>query len=67
MKFLLDEVVKPLLRRIGTVAGSTLSALGASSELTSQVETVVPLVLGLLFDLAWSHRNRLILRARGGR
>ena len=59
MKFIIDEIAKPILRRAGTAAGAFLTTLGASSELTTQVEVALPLVLGLLFDLGWSHMNRL--------
>tara|TARA_B110000908_G_C10263799_1_gene461649 strand:- start:1450 stop:1683 length:234 start_codon:yes stop_codon:yes gene_type:complete len=59
LKFLLDEILKPLSRRIGTSTGVFLTTLGANSELSTQVEVVLPTLLGLLFDLGWSHLNRI--------
>lgn len=62
MKFLLEELLKPLARRLGTSTGVFLTTLGANSDLTTQVEVILPTVLGLLFDLAWSHRHRMVVR-----
>jgi len=61
LKFILEEILKPILRRLGTSVGVFLTTVGASSELATQVEVVLPTVLGLFFDLAWSHRNRMVV------
>lgn len=56
---ILSEVAKPLFRRAGTFVGSTVFAAGLVSDV-AQVEGAVTLLLGLAWDLAWSHLNRQV-------
>ncbi len=67
LEFFREEVVRPAARRLGTMAGASIAAAGATvdfidPETTSQVAThvtkAVPLALGIAFDLLLSHKNR---------
>ncbi|MCA2009588.1 hypothetical protein [Tritonibacter mobilis] len=40
MKFLLEEMLRPASRRIGTLLGGALLGIGATEQLAGQVEVV---------------------------
>jgi len=56
--FVLDEVLKPVARRIGTAIGASLSTLGLTYDAAPAIELVLVILFGLAFDLVVSHRNR---------
>lgn len=58
-RMIVNEVLKPLARRLGSVIAGGLLALGATQDLASQVELCVPAALALLADLILSHMNRV--------
>lgn len=64
MRFLIDNVVAPLSRRVGTAAGSTAAALGATVGEVAQTEAAVAFLCGLGIDLLLSRVNRVSLIGR---
>jgi hypothetical protein len=58
MEFVLSELAKPILRRIGTVLGTALLSMGYAAEQTVAVETAVTSFGLILIDLVLSHKER---------
>jgi hypothetical protein len=58
MKFFIDELAKPIARRMGTAIGTAILALGAAEQLALQVETVSTALILFAFDLVMSYRGR---------
>lgn len=52
LPFLLDELVKPLCQRLGTIVGTTLGTVGMSVEGAQAVDVALCYVCGFLLDLA---------------
>jgi len=52
------EVLIPITRRIGSLIAGGLLALGATGDLASQVEVIVPALIALAVDLLLSHLER---------
>lgn len=59
MKILVQELLGPLGRRLGSMAAGGLLALGAAQGLADQVEIVVPALVALGADLGLSHWSRV--------
>lgn len=58
MEFILSELAKPILRRIGTVLGTALLSMGYAAEQTVAVETAVTSLGLILIDLVLSNKER---------
>lgn len=58
MKFVIEEVVGPLSRRMGSAIGGALLALGATNDLALQVEVVSAALIAFACDLVLSKRFR---------
>ena len=58
MEFVLSELAKPILRRVGTVLGTVLLSMGYAAEQTVAVETAVTSVGLILIDLVLSYKER---------
>jgi len=56
--FLLQELLKPALRRMGTATGTAIAAYGASVEVSNAAELVFIWASGIILDLVLSHNNR---------
>lgn len=54
MKTLIKQIIAPLTRRLGTMAGTALAALNVSKDETDVVVAAIPIVVGLIVDLAHS-------------
>lgn len=59
---LLQNVLAPVARRLGSLAGGAVLAFGAEAELVAQTETVVAGLVLVAIDLVASHINRQALR-----
>jgi hypothetical protein len=58
MEFVLRELAKPILRRLGTVMGTALLSMGYAAEQTVAVETAATSLGLILIDLVFSHKER---------
>ena len=58
MEFVLRELAKPILRRLGTVLGTALLSMGYATEQTVAVETAATSLGLILIDLALSYKDR---------
>lgn len=58
MEFVLRELAKPILRRLGTVMGTALLSMGYAAEETVAVETAATSLGLILIDLVLSHKER---------
>jgi hypothetical protein len=58
MEFILRELAKPILRRLGTVLGTALLSMGYAAEQTVAVETAAVSLGLILIDLVLSHKER---------
>jgi hypothetical protein len=57
MEFVLRELAKPILRRLGTVMGTALLSMGYAAEQTVAETAATSLGL-ILIDLVLSHKER---------
>ena len=62
MNALLDNIVQPLVRRMGTAVGASFLTFGATTQQADQIETTVVLLLGILWDLGLSHFSRKVIK-----
>ena len=51
MKFLIEQMLKPLTARLGTTVGATLTTLGVAQPDVALVVSVIPIICGLGIDL----------------
>lgn len=58
MEFVLRELAKPILRRLGTVLGTALLSMGYATEQSIAVETAATSLGLILIDLVLSHKER---------
>jgi hypothetical protein len=58
MEFILTELAKPILRRLGTVLGTSLLSMGYAAEQTVAVETAATSFGLILIDLVLSYKER---------
>lgn len=58
MEFILRELAKPILRRLGTTMASALLAFGYAADQVVAVETAVTGALLVIIDLILSNRSR---------
>ena len=58
MEFVLRELAKPILRRLGTVMGTALLSMGYAAEQSVAVETAATSLGLILIDLVLSHKER---------
>ncbi|WP_114963025.1 hypothetical protein [Tritonibacter mobilis] len=58
MKFLLEEMLRPASRSIGTLLGGALLGIGATEQLAGQVEVVAASLVLFAADLVASHVQR---------
>jgi hypothetical protein len=58
MDFVLRELAKPILRRLGTVLGTALLSMGYAAEQSVAVETAATSLGLILIDLVLSHKER---------
>lgn len=58
LEFVLRELAKPIIRRLGTSAAAVLVGMGYASEQTIAVETALTSVGLVLIDLVLSHKAR---------
>ena len=58
MNFVLTELAKPIIRRLGTVLGTALLSMGYAAEQTVAVETAATSLGLILIDLVLSHKER---------
>lgn len=56
--WIVQELAKPIIRRLGTAMGSALLVLGMNAETTAQVETAATALALFALDLLMSHRAR---------
>ena len=57
MEFILSELAKPILRRLGTVLGTALLSMGYAAEQTVAVETAVTSLGLIIIDLVLSNKE----------
>ena len=55
---IVEEVAKPILRRLGTFVGGALVSYGIAAETSSQIVVGLVALGGVLIDLLLSHANR---------
>lgn len=58
MKAILENIVKPLVRRVGSVAAGALATWGATAEQTAQVEAAVGALALIAVDLWLSNLDK---------
>ena len=58
MEFILSELAKPILRRLGTVLGTALLSMGYAAEQTVAAETAVTSLGLIIIDLVLSNKER---------
>jgi uncharacterized membrane protein len=58
MEFILRELAKPILRRLGTVMGTALLSMGYAAEQSVAVETAATSLGLILIDLVLSNKER---------
>jgi uncharacterized membrane protein len=58
MEFILRELAKPILRRLGTVMGTALMSMGYAAEQSVAVETAATSLGLILIDLVLSNKER---------
>jgi hypothetical protein len=58
MEFVMKELAKPILRRLGTVLGTALLSMGYAAEQSVAVETAATSLGLILIDLVLSHKER---------
>jgi uncharacterized membrane protein len=58
MEFVLRELAKPIIRRLGTVLGTALLSMGYAAEQTVAVETAATSLGLILIDLVLSYKER---------
>ena len=63
--FILNEILSPVCRRLGTAAAAGVATLGATADVQNQVAVAVTAVCGLAFDLMLSRRHRALTLVRG--
>ena len=56
--FILTELAKPIIRRLGTAMGAGLLSMGYATEQTVAAETAVTSLALMLVDLVLSHEER---------
>jgi hypothetical protein len=59
MEFVLRELAKPIIRRLGTTLASALLSFGYATEQTVAVETAVTSAALVIIDLVLSNRARV--------
>ena len=57
-KFILSELAKPIIRRLGTAMSGTLVGLGIAADQAVQVETAATALLLIVADLILSGMER---------
>ena len=57
-KGMFDEIVAPVVRRLGTAAAAGAGTLGATTEMENQVALAVTMLCGVGYDLFMSRRFR---------
>jgi hypothetical protein len=55
MELMLRQIILPISRRLATVVGSALTAYGVGADDVSTVTASIPVILGLVFDVAYSN------------
>ena len=58
LKFVIAELAKPCIRRLGTAMSGTLVGLGYASEQAIQLETAATAFLLIVADLVLSNLDR---------
>jgi len=58
IEFMLTELAKPIIRRLGTAMGAGLLSMGYATEQTVAAETAVTSLALILVDLVLSHKER---------
>lgn len=58
LEFVLRELAKPIIRRLGTTIAASLMSLGYAIDHTVQVETALTSAGLVLIDLLLSHKDR---------
>lgn len=58
IEFMLTELAKPIIRRLGTAMGAGLLSMGYAAEQSVALETAVTSVALILVDLVLSHKER---------
>lgn len=58
MEFVLTQLAKPILRRLGTAIGSALLALGYTQEAALSLETAFTSLALVIVDLVLSYKER---------
>lgn len=58
LKLGVQEVLKPAMRRIGSLIAGGLLSLGAAQGLADQAEILFPALIAFLADLVLSHMGR---------
>lgn len=61
---ILDDILGPLGRRAGSLAGGVVAGLDVAPDMVVQVESAVALVVGVAFDLAMSKAFKRQLYAK---
>jgi hypothetical protein len=51
MYWILEQIVKPMSHRLGTMAGAYIATLGYVEHDVNLVVNAVPLAVGIVFDL----------------
>lgn len=59
-KILVAEIVKPIIRRVGTAMGATLVGMGVASEQALEIQTAAISLLLVLADLILSSLERKV-------
>lgn len=57
-QFLLQEMAKPMLRRVGTAIGGYLIGMGYAASVVDPIVAGLAAAGGIAIDLAMSHWNR---------
>lgn len=58
MNWLVSEIGKPLIRRVGTAFGAYLLTIGVQGDTQVQIVAGLTASLSVALDLLLSHRNR---------
>jgi hypothetical protein len=58
LNFVLTELAKPIIRRLGTIMGTTLLSMGYATDQTVELETAVTSAALILVDLFLSYKDR---------
>lgn len=54
MKFLIKQMLLPASRKLATAVGTFLGGYGLAQEQVTQIEALIPMLVGVMIDVAHS-------------